>query len=151
VLVDADANGAATQYSSAGLLPVSSERLPIEDWRHMEGWIQRVLAIQVDFVVVDAPPRLDDVTKAIMGICDLVVIPWRSADDVGLVAAVEIVELLRLVRSSRSDACGCENRGGKRCWRRTQQARGKGSAGDSSKRGIGRRSRGGPVDWRLRV
>jgi chromosome partitioning protein len=103
VLVDADVNGAATQYSSAGHLPVSSERLPIENWRDMEGWIQRVLAIQVDFVVVDAPPKVDVITKAIMGICDLVVIPWRSADDVDLVAAAEIVELIRLVRSSRPD------------------------------------------------
>jgi chromosome partitioning protein len=103
VLVDADANGTATQYSSGGHLPVSSEHLPIEDWKHMEGWIQRILAIQVDFVVVDAPLKVDIITKAIIGICDLVVVPWSAADDVDLVAAVAMVELIRLVRSASAD------------------------------------------------
>jgi len=103
VLVDADTNGTATQYSSGGHLPVSSEHLPIKDWSDMEGWIQRVLAIQVDFVVVDAPTKVDIITKAIIGICDLVVVPWCAADDINLVAAAPMVELIRVVRSARSD------------------------------------------------
>jgi chromosome partitioning protein len=103
VLVDADAKGTAAQYGSRGYLPVSSEHLPVKDWSDIEGWIQRVLAIQVDFVVVDAPPNVDIITKAIIGICDLVVVPWCAADGVDSVAAVPILELIRLVRSARSD------------------------------------------------
>jgi chromosome partitioning protein len=102
VLVDADAKGTAAKYCSGGHLPVSSERLPIEDGKDIERWIQRILAIEVDFVVVDAPPHVDIVTKAIIGISDLVVVPC-SADGVGLVAAAPMVELIRLVRSARSD------------------------------------------------
>jgi chromosome partitioning protein len=103
VLVDADAEGTATQYGSHGHLPVSSEHLPITDWSDIEGWIQRVLAIQVDFIVVDAPPNVDIITKAIIGICDLVLVPWYSAGGVDLAAAVPMVELIRVVRSARSD------------------------------------------------
>jgi cellulose biosynthesis protein BcsQ len=103
VLVDADAEGAATRYGAGGHLPVSSMRLPIPDWSDMEAWIQRILAIQVDFVVVDAPLKIDIITKAIIGVSDLVVVPWCAAADVDLVAAVPIVELIRVVRSARSD------------------------------------------------
>ncbi|MGA3239273.1 MAG: ParA family protein [Bryobacteraceae bacterium] len=103
VLVDADADGAASKYSSGGHLPVSSENLPIADWSDMEGWIQRVLAIQVDFVIVDAPLKVDIITKAIVGICDLVVVPWCAADDVDLIAVAPIVELIRVVRSASAD------------------------------------------------
>ena len=103
VLVDADADGAATRYSSSGHLPVSSEHLPIMDWSDMEAWIQRILAIQVGFVVVDTPLKVDIITKAIIGICDLVVVPWSAAAGIDLGAAVPIVELIRVVRSARTD------------------------------------------------
>jgi chromosome partitioning protein len=102
VLVDADAKGTAAKYCSGGHLPVSSERLPIEDGKDIERWIQRILAIEVDFVVLDAPPHSDIITKAIVGISDLVVVPC-STDGANSVAAVPIVELIRAVRSARSD------------------------------------------------
>jgi chromosome partitioning protein len=102
VLVDANAKGTATQYGSAGHLPVSGERLPIAEWKDMERWIQRMLAIDVDFVVVDAPPHVDIITKAIVGISDLVVVPC-SDDGVDLAATAEMVELIKVTRSARSD------------------------------------------------
>jgi len=103
LLVDANSNGTATQYSSGGHLPVSSERLQKEDWKDMEGWIQRILAIQMDFVVVDAPLKVDIITKAIIGISDLVVVTWCAADCLDLVAAARMVELIRTIRSARAD------------------------------------------------
>ena len=101
-LVDADVQGTASYYASFGLLPVQCEHAPVEDARTIEKWIQRVLAISSDFTVLDAPPHVGAVTKAIVGISDLVIVPCTpSAAD--LVATVPAIELIRTARTMRTD------------------------------------------------
>lgn len=106
-LVDADGQGTATQYASAGLLPVRSEHMPLEDSRDLDRWLRRVLAIQADYVVLDAPPHVGTVTKAIVGISDLVLIPCTpsTADLVATIPAVELVRETRAANRSQSPHC----------------------------------------------
>jgi chromosome partitioning protein len=100
-LVDADAQGTTAHYASFGFLPLTWEHYPVDDSK-VERWIQHVLAVDSDFLVIDAPPHVGAVTQAIIGISDLAIVPCTpsSAD---LVATLPTIELVRKVRSARAD------------------------------------------------
>ena len=105
VLFDADpGSGIVSHYSSGENLPVSCEhRRPADS--NMEGWIQRILQItaQVDYVVMIDPPRSEAITKALIGVSDLMVIPCSAAArDLGAIRA--IIALILAARSTRPDA-----------------------------------------------
>jgi chromosome partitioning protein len=102
VLVDCDAQGTATHYVSGGRLPIQSDHLPLEDPKDVGQWLRRILAIKADYVVLDAPPHVGTVTKAIIGISDLVIVPC-SASTADLLATVPAMELIKAARSARSD------------------------------------------------
>lgn len=102
VLVDADSQGTATFYASKGLLPITCESWPVETESRIEGWVKRVISLQGDYVVIDAPPHVGAVTQAIVGIADLVIVPIApSAAD--LMATGRALELIRAARSMRKD------------------------------------------------
>lgn len=102
VLVDADSQGTSAHYAAAGQLPITCEHLPLEDDRQAKGWIQRVLGFKADVVVIDCPPHTGAVSKAAIGVSDLVLIPSTpSAAD--LLATASAVELVHTARAARRD------------------------------------------------
>ena len=102
ILIDADAQGTATHYASSNLLPVQAEHLPLEDARELDKWIRRILAMTADYIVLDAPPHVGNVTKAIIGIADLVLVPCTPST-ADLIATIPTIDLIREARSVRSD------------------------------------------------
>lgn len=108
-LVDADAQGTATYYCSAGELPITCEHMPLEGSKESEidRWARRVLGMGSDYVVLDAPPHVGAVTKTIIGIADVVLVPCTPSK-ADLLATVPTVELIRAARTQRTD-------GGPRC------------------------------------
>lgn len=101
-LVDADAQATATYHCSAGLLPIAHHHLPLDDPRQIDSWIRRVLALETDYVILDAPPHVGAVTRAIVGISDAALVPC-TASTADLLATVSAVDLIRAARQARSD------------------------------------------------
>lgn len=101
-LIDADSQGTAAHHASAGKLPVAFEHWPLEDERAVDRWVQRVLSVQADYVVIDAPPHFNSVTKAIVAIADTVVIPC-SPSGADLAATIQTLDLVRATRLARTD------------------------------------------------
>jgi chromosome partitioning protein len=103
VLVDADLQGTSAHCAAARRLPVTCEHLPLEDDRQAKSWIQRVLGFKADVVVIDCPPHTGAVSKAAIGVSDLVLIPSTpSAAD--LLATASAVDLLHTARAARRDS-----------------------------------------------
>jgi chromosome partitioning protein len=104
VLFDADPNkGTETRYGYRGHLPVSHQSMPLGD-STIDSWVGRLLSIaaEVDYLVVDSPPEFDAVTKAIIAISDLVIVPCSSAGT-DLQAASSMMDLLMKARKTRAD------------------------------------------------
>jgi cellulose biosynthesis protein BcsQ len=102
VLFDADpGRGTATHYG--GHLPVSREYLPLGE-STIELWMHRILAIaaEVDYLVVDSSPHFDGISKAIVGISDLVVVS-SSGSSADLTATASMVEFIGTTRLARPD------------------------------------------------
>jgi|SRR5580704_10760639 chromosome partitioning protein len=109
VLVDADVEGTATRCCSFGHLPVSGDHGPNGDPKDIERWIQRMRAViaEVDYIVVDGPSQMGTVLKAIVGISDLVIVPWSvsAVDSVTRMAMIELVREARLARGDSGPRC----------------------------------------------
>ncbi len=106
-VVDADSQGSAAHWLDSGEFAVEVSHLPLERTRSIRHWIRQVLASEVDYVVVDCPPHLQDVTEAAVGIADMVMIPVTAsgADLIATARAVELVQMAR--RSRRNGAPNC--------------------------------------------
>jgi cellulose biosynthesis protein BcsQ len=105
VLFDADpGSGIVAHYSLGEHLPVSCEHRRLAD-SDVERWIQRIMQItaQVDYVVMIDPPHSEAVTKALVGVSDLIVVPCSAAAP-DLPAIRGIIALIRAARSTRPDA-----------------------------------------------
>jgi cellulose biosynthesis protein BcsQ len=105
VLYDADIrSGVDDDYCSRENLPVSYEKRRPAD-SNIKRWIERILSIsaQVDYLVMIDPPHSEAITKALVGVSDLIVVPC-SAIAAGLAAIRAIMELVRAARRSRPDA-----------------------------------------------
>lgn len=105
-LIDADAQGTAHHWASAGHLPVRVEAMPLGT-RSAAQWVSRVLSMTVDFIVLDAPPQIGATTQAIVGISDLVLIPITPSY-ADLTATASALDLVQQARRERKD-------GGPRC------------------------------------
>ena len=105
VLFDADpGSGVVSHYSSGENLPVSCEHRRLAD-SNVENWIQRILQIraQVDYVVMIDAPHSEAITKALIGVSDLMVIPCSAAAP-DLAATRSMIALILAARSKRPDA-----------------------------------------------
>lgn len=100
VLVDADSQGTATRWAAGGRLPIDVRSLPLENVMHAARWINDVLAIDTDIVVIDCPPHVGAVTQAAVGIADLVLVPV-GASGADLAATIPALELVRQARMRR--------------------------------------------------
>lgn len=100
VVVDADGQGTATSWAEAGRLPFRIQSLPLDQHRESARWIERVLSIVADSVIVDCPPHAGAATEAAVGVADLVLIPVFSSG-ADLRATVQALDLVRAARTSR--------------------------------------------------
>ena len=72
VFIDADPQGSATQWHSIEgnkSLEIMHHPSPVQPYDIKE------LSNQYDYVVIDAPPAIDDITKAILAVTDLAIVP----------------------------------------------------------------------------
>jgi hypothetical protein len=103
ILADANVEATASRCCSGGHLPVSIDQGPTDNPKQIERWIQRMQLVrgEVDYVVVDGPSHFGPALKAIVGICDLVIVPCSVADSVKL---LPVIDLIKEVRSARSES-----------------------------------------------
>ncbi len=98
-VVDADAQATASEWIAAGKLPISIYTLPLE--RAARRWIDTVLGIAADILVIDSPPHLSAVAEAVVGVADLVLVPCgASAADIS--ATANTLDLVRHAREVRA-------------------------------------------------
>jgi len=97
-LIDADPQATSVAWSEGGGLPFEVHAQPLAG--NIRGWIDRALAIESEFVIVDLPPMLGEATSAALAICDLAVIPVTpsGADLRATNGAVDLVKEARAVR-----------------------------------------------------
>lgn len=72
VFIDADPQGSAIQWHSIEgnkSLEIMHHPSPVQPYDMKE------LSNQYDYVVIDAPPAIDDITKAILAVTDLAIVP----------------------------------------------------------------------------
>lgn len=104
-LVDADAQGSATDWHAAGRLPVLVETLPLGTEREAQGWVARVLALKAgaDYVVVDLPPQIGSGIASALLLADVLLVPV-SPSGVDLRATGRALDFLRRARAVRGGA-----------------------------------------------
>jgi chromosome partitioning protein len=102
VLVDADAQGTATDWHAGERLPVPVESLPLGGERDAQRWVSRVIRLKAgaDHVVVDLPPQVGSGIASALLIADLFVIPVTPSG-VDLRATGKALDLLRRARAVR--------------------------------------------------
>lgn len=102
VIVDADAQGSATDWHAGNRLPVGVESLPLGMERDAQKWVARVLNLKAayDEVVVDLPPQVGSGIASALLIADLFVIPVTPSG-VDLRATGRALDLLRRARAIR--------------------------------------------------
>jgi chromosome partitioning protein len=98
--IDADEQGTASYWIGQGDYPVTLETAaPGEDaWE----WAGRIAALDAEFIVIDAPPHLGPITRAIIDIADVVLIP-ALASTADIMATGKAVDLVRAARVQRAD------------------------------------------------
>lgn len=103
VLIDADEQGTTAEWAAAGKLPFPVERMPLEETRDTRRWIDRVMSLKAEIVLIDCPPHVGSTTETAVGLSDMVVIPVFSglADLRATDTAVQFVRRAREVRNAR--------------------------------------------------
>jgi chromosome partitioning protein len=102
VVVDADSQGTAADWGRRGDLPARAEALPLDSETQVGSWVERVLNIQDDHVIIDCPPHLGPATLAAAGIADMVLIPVTPSG-ADLVATGLALSLVRDAQAARKD------------------------------------------------
>lgn len=107
LLVDADPQATATQWSSQGRLPIRCEGMPLSATKDIGRWVQRITGQSGKYVIIDCPPALGTATEAAMGVADLVLVPVTpsGADLMATASALELVKRARTARGGREPTC----------------------------------------------
>lgn len=98
LLVDADAQGSSSLWIES-----LEDKLPYELAQSSGLLLERIplLANQYDYVVVDGPAGLSDVTKAIVFQTDLAIVPCQPTG-VDLRSAADVVQLIQQIQVTRN-------------------------------------------------
>ena len=102
VVVDADSQATAADWARRGDLPVRVEALPLDAESRVGPWVERVLTLQADHVVIDCPPHIGPATLAATGIADMVLVPVTPSC-VDLVATGSALALVHDTQAARKD------------------------------------------------
>jgi chromosome partitioning protein len=109
LLVDADAQGTATDWHEQGRLPVPLMTLPLGAQGDAEPWVGHVLAQKpaYDQIVVDLPPQVGSGIASALLLADLFLIPVTpSGIDLRATGrALDLLQRARAVRRSMKPAC----------------------------------------------
>jgi chromosome partitioning protein len=107
VVVDADSQATATDWARRGNLPARVETLPLDADSQVGSWVEKVLTIQADHVVIDCPPHIGPATLAAVGIADMVLIPVTpsGADLVATDSALAVVHDAQATRKDNGPLC----------------------------------------------
>lgn len=107
VVVDADSQATATEWARRGDLPARVETLPLDAESRVGPWVERVLTLQADHVVIDCPPHIGPATLAATGIADMVLIPVTpsGADLVATDSALALVHDAQVARKDGGPLC----------------------------------------------
>lgn len=107
VVVDADRQGTASNWAGRGDLPIRVEALPLDGDTDVASWVDRVLNIEADHVVIDCPPHIGPATVAATGIADVVLVPVTpsGADLVATDSALELVHDAQAARKDTGPLC----------------------------------------------
>jgi chromosome partitioning protein len=100
LLLDADPQGTAVEWSSAGRLPVEVRAVPTDaDAKRL---VREVETASADVVVLDLPPRSGAAFSAAFALASLVVVPV-GASGADLAATSRLLDLLREAREVNGD------------------------------------------------
>lgn len=108
-IVDADPQRSAAVWAEPGKLPLPVVEIPLgvervatdeDEQRLAREWSAAVRAVPSDVVIVDSPPHLKSAIGAVIGMCDLVVIPCGPSG-LDISATAETVALVREIRQAR--------------------------------------------------
>lgn len=108
-IVDADPQRSAAVWAEPGRLPMSVVEIPLgveraatddEERLLAREWSAAVRGVAADVVIVDSPPHLRSAIGAVIGMCDLVVIPCGPSG-LDIAATAETVALVREIRAAR--------------------------------------------------
>lgn len=107
VVVDADNQATATDWDRRGDLPARVEALPLGIETPVGPWVERVLTLQADHVVIDCPPHIGPATLAAIGIADMVLVPVTPscADLVATESALALVHDAQAARKDDGPLC----------------------------------------------
>jgi len=106
-LVDADPQGAALGYAASAALPIDILDMPVANARSTGRWIDRVLSIEADVVVIDCPPQIGTVTESAVAVADVVLVPVApsAADFLATAGALELIDRVRAARKGDDLIC----------------------------------------------
>ncbi len=102
VVVDADSQATATDWARRGDLPARVETMPLDAESRVGPWVDKVLTLQADHVVIDCPPHIGPATLAATGIADMVLIPVTPSG-ADLVATDQALALVHDAQAARKD------------------------------------------------
>ena len=107
VVVDADIQATAANWASRGDLPICVEALPLDDESDVGVWVDRVLNLEADHVVIDCPPHIGPATVVATGIADVVLVPVTpsGADLVATASALDLVHAAQAARTDTGPLC----------------------------------------------
>ena len=107
VVVDADSQATAAHWAQRGDLPARVEALPLDAESRVGPWVERVLTLQADHIVIDCPPRVGPATLAATGIADMVLVPVTPscADLVATDSALALVHDTQAARKDGGPLC----------------------------------------------
>ena len=102
MVVDADSQATAADWAGRGDLPVRVESLPLDADTLAGAWIEKVLTLEADHVVIDCPPHIGPATLAATGIADIVLVPVTPSG-ADLVATDSALALVHDAQAARKD------------------------------------------------
>jgi chromosome partitioning protein len=102
ILVDADAQGTATEWGALAQLPITVQSRGIDTEAQAPAWMTVILGLDADLVVIDLPPHIGTATTAALMLADLFIVP-TTPSLVDIRATQRALDLLAEARTERAE------------------------------------------------